>query len=1389
MDYQVRFLKIESTIIESLLDVQNTLSSFNPTSQKTASVAISSLTNKPIGIEPPIERIKSMATRHEFRHLTFLQKVALEDLASIQTFKEIAKKIEIEVEGKPIADVLTKISCLRDYREKITTQKLKLGMKQNALLAETHKLRNDLQTFLKEIQVMNPELYRDISPRIGKIHLSLNLLEFSNIPNPQNLSGLSGQEIYYMLKKNTIHDLDMLSLLLKKIAIKDPELLLKILPEFSLKHERVYDVAFCLARQKIDYLKQFIAIFKIKDAESLSLLALGCVIINPAETIQNIEIFKIEDPNVLLQVGKTCCDKDPKHAPSYLYRLPLTPYENYQSLQILAQRNPTSVASHIDKYVLPSETFRIQIALMIAVYSGAIVAEALPKFKICDPKAQYTIAMKCAQNDGNAVARFFHHFHAIHKETEQAEIAKAAAKENGGGLSEHIANFKNIKELSLLEDILFTAAKSSGRGTARHIQNYIHLGLNDPSLLFKAARLCLSQDPTGASHYFQRFGIKDPESRYKLALMGAKKDGFAIASYFHNFKLTNPEHILEVAKCCARQNGFGFAAKLGNFGIKNQAQLVTLAKIAARQNPGGLSSLIHLFGIKTEDERLEIALLAATHENSSTHELTSPRFIENYALQHEENRAQVALSLSRTCGKKLLEYLDRFKLSKSPILTEIILSALTSFWITLLSKTTYDERDWEISNYMVVMKYSKGLLEYLTQFSTLPQLEGESGEEKSHRIYQNLTFLMKTDLQLKSYEIMVFDQLYLKTKHLLEKQRLLYWMIPLMMIMKARVEVKNLLSERYFVRILGIVADCALPNLRGELTAILVSMCASDKLLSVWLLLEDSQKRNAKNGGDELPTQTQLASIALAPLACLSEELRIKCQDLLSIVQSERSHFRSQRHLKDFLELMFLLKKSSHEQLQASDILNLLTVIHSAKSHLVELSKAVCTVKDIIRFGHAERCIQVKDLPSLNSTMKEIFHEEFDIVGVENFDVKYHKTFGSFRNNEAVLTYANKLRSISSHETVLFNEYVQTVLDESFHETRYQLEKNPHLRFLDHMSPGLLSIWCKGEKMSAINLIEQENFEPSPRINPEKYLKLFIVEKIGHEQHLTKELKTAYPNLAQAISIIESANCQGMQKEGLEKIAEKIKLQLDGLKTRGPLGKSIGSLKNRLLIENLFLKLLVPNLTQTEIAEILTRLIHRVPKKNLLSQDLTDVWKHLVADISTSRLHGLVVEDTDDPCDLLLIGTDVSTCQDVNKDPKISKCLQAYLLDGKIRAIVVKNELGKIIARCMLRLLWDPYEKRAVLFKERIYTSDEDPLLSKLLREMSKRRAEALGVVLVGDSTMSNMQNGKFNPYPNPLESFKSKAAFEYVDALGGIMSAPYVIEKSMLLYVPVKKA
>ena len=136
--------------------------------------------------------------------------------------------------------------------------------------------------------------------------------------------------------------------------------------------------------------------------------------------------------------------------------------------------------------------------------------------------------------------------------------------------------------------------------------------------------------------------------------------------------------------------------------------------------------------------------------------------------------------------------------------------------------------------------------------------------------------------------------------------------------------------------------------------------------------------------------------------------------------------------------------------------------------------------------------------------------------------------------------------------------------------------------------------------------------------------------------------------------------------------------------------------------------------------------------------------------------------------DFLLMGTEVhNSCQRIDGDPKLIKCLLAYILDGKNKVILVKDTLGKIVARTVLRIMWDKAQKCPVLFMERLYTKGINKEFSILIRKGCETLAKKMKLTLVANK--NDFPSGL--PYNGELFALGGPCPFEYVDDLQEILS------------------
>lgn len=179
-----------------------------------------------------------------------------------------------------------------------------------------------------------------------------------------------------------------------------------------------------------------------------------------------------------------------------------------------------------------------------------------------------------------------------------------------------------------------------------------------------------------------------------------------------------------------------------------------------------------------------------------------------------------------------------------------------------------------------------------------------------------------------------------------------------------------------------------------------------------------------------------------------------------------------------------------------------------------------------------------------------------------------------------------------------------------------------------------------------------------------------------------------------------------------------------------------------------------------------------------LAPELLEAWKK---GMKVNLGRGYHIIDTDDPCDMLVSGTEVDSCQKVDGDPTFSKCLPAYLLKGEIRMMAIKNPKGVIIARSMMRLLLDKDKNTPVLLQEPIYPKNPQDKYAKLLSQACLGRAQELGIPLLSQELP---QAGEIERYSGTILCLPGRTPFEYVDSsTDGIKSGKegYVIPGNTL--------
>lgn len=420
-------------------------------------------------------------------------------------------------------------------------------------------------------------------------------------------------------------------------------------------------------------------------------------------------------------------------------------------------------------------------------------------------------------------------------------------------------------------------------------------------------------------------------------------------------------------------------------------------------------------------------------------------------------------------------------------------------------------------------------------------------------------------------------------------------------------------------------------------------------------------------------------------------------------------HFRDSTHLHDLIEFLQLLIEHPNQAQDSTSacLTRILNPSCTRKQRATSIGKNLQALINTYKLFGEEQFLKAT---APNANPHALFLSQFSkIFGVKSSG-SYEDSFGNFRNQTALFTYLRTLKDYPEARSTL-KIYVEAVLNGKFHETRYNPELNPHLKFLFTQHPSLKEQWTTAATTQALTLDNSET---------ERDLKAFFREKILEDGHLPHPEN--YPALLAYLKDEAPQNPTPFEKAIMD-LCEK--------KSTTPL----------------------PNF-DVELGE--------------LANDLEALKKQ-------STTGSLTISETDDPCDLLLIGTEVNgSCQRVNGDG-YNKTLVSYMMNGELKAITIKKH-GKIMARSMIRLLWDPKAKTPVILLERLYSNTTHPKINSAIQEWASAKAKTLGIPLTSKSYPGQ------KPYPNPLEFKGGLAPYTYSDAGGGCCSGCFEVRGLRLL-------
>jgi len=957
--------------------------------------------------------------------------------------------------------------------------------------------------------------------------------------------------------------------------------------------------------------------------------------------------------------------------------------------------------------------------------------------------------------------------------------------------------------------------------TSTVLQDFIFLGLNSSELfkiwnfnkdeLFELALYDAQANLKQFSSRIGDYGIKEESQLFAIAKMMSGKpsidvycrDSFNFSDCIKDFVeagLRDQEMLLELALDESIHNAYSVGRRIKNFGITSEDKLIKIAQIIAEK--GRLSENIKDFidaGFKNQEQLYKLALI----EISAVQNPFSAVFhLKDYGFVSEDKLIGVTRKISE-------------KMQLSGLVKDILNAGLKD-----------PDKLYEFARIILDKENSEGLVKCIGKFINYGitedqtfeiakiALQKEPNKESPWLIfYENLIHRTQNEKDLETFDfVKTIDKLkqlglahwkegfhleselamIAKNSNTYAKKAQLAWIIMFMYDYQNQIP-----SQTHHLQIKPLIADLLTypdPTMRQHLTPLIYRLNTPEHLKNWTGLKENLEKTTTA----KKKNYTLLPHLLLVPL-CSADAAT--CQNVIqrffSCPLSERGDYQ-----KTWISFLYHLTLDA--KFTASDKIHLLQMLFNDKffnldslkieiqseqkvktastdgaaglrnAYFVKILETMQLIEDLLIFEQHSRLKICTDFASISSIMQQLFIKEFG-AKIENFEDHYRNTFGIFRHKNAIMTYLGRLRTLAPPvrglAINLLNAFVVEVLNGTFKESRYDKSKSEHLQALFGKNEELEKKWKQGEKLSANQLVEEEISQkghelPKKSDSKADILTLFKTALITN-RHLGDHFEREYPYLNRCLMDLQ------------QRTIEQDKLKKELIDQKNSKNKDKGLL-SKLRLQASCIELLDPKAGKEKIRGILTNIKELdVLVGSEFKNDVEVLLNSIQNPIEAKE--GLIVVDSDDPNDLLLMGTEVGSCQRVNGDPRYNIGLLGSLLDGKIRIVLVKDASEKIIGRVLLRMLWDEQLKKAVLYQEPSYPTTIGAGTNQLLHLMCRRRARLLGVALVG-------KNYEQNIYPNPLKSL-SGPGFEYVDALGPpARTSVYVIKNASLLQLEYQK-
>lgn len=455
--------------------------------------------------------------------------------------------------------------------------------------------------------------------------------------------------------------------------------------------------------------------------------------------------------------------------------------------------------------------------------------------------------------------------------------------------------------------------------------------------------------------------------------------------------------------------------------------------------------------------------------------------------------------------------------------------------------------------------------------------------------------------------------------------------------------------------------------------------------------------------------------------------------------------FRDGRNLKLFVEL---LKELIFEHnFTSKQRKNILSQIFDKTKDQLDLKQRLSLLITLIQMKAWEKISEESFVSAqeLEQIYSDIFFKELQIKRTKELLDNFEKNvLKKFRDPSSILVYLSKILMLPEKEknTIFsfYKEFILSIIDGKEKYDEFRLIKDPHLKKLReefNVSKELIEKWVFINKSELLTFEKiSDNAKPKNEI-----FKEFLKDRLIHNKHIIN-LESKCPSTYEFLTTDKTVDeCISLFKKSVDEKSKKEKdYQLD-------------------------LELLLSCKDPSHDFVLLENIITKDPDLLTFKTDIIE-FKALSSNNKSLTKTKLIIEVSKDPQDILQLGRETGGCQNIDANPSVNKCLLGYVV-GKNRIIAIKDQTdGKMVGRCIARLLWDDTAKIPVIFIEKVYSLNPDPQVKESLLMFASKIAKEMGLKLViSKCFFEDPSKQEKNSYPNELFSYGFSDLYEYSDS------------------------